>query len=504
MPAAAPPDALRARGRPARIDTYLFFFVAFAIAVFLIHALFFGLPYFWDEMGQFVPAALDIFHDGAWVPHSTVPNVHPPGVMAYLAGVWKIFGYSIEATRAAMLALASLAVLASFLLAIQLCRGVRGTPGFVVVLLLAIDPLFYTQSMMAELDMPATLFTVLALLLFFEDRHVAAALACTALVLVKETGALLPLIFVAILVADRGRRRDAVFYIAPFAALAAWLFVLWRATGNLFGNAEFAHYNVGYELHPVRVGLCIVRRVYFVFIDQFRFVGTIAIAAAWRHRPFFSSRAWRVVWLFIGAHLLLVSLLGGAELERYVLPVMPLVYIAMAAAWSTLLPRWRYASIALVSAGLAAGAFVNPPFPFPYENNLAMVDFVELQKSAAQVLEQRFPAERIYTAWPLTQALRDPAFGYVERAISTRETSDLRYSTLSRLDPKNVDVLVLYSRTWEPAYGVLRIPAVQQFLGRFYEYEPQMTSGQVRERFGLMPVARWTQRGQWIEIFARQ
>ena len=75
--------------------------------VFLAHAPYFGLPYFWDELGQFVPSALDILHDGAWVPHSAVPNAHPPGVMAYLALVWKIFGYSIAATRAAMLALAA-------------------------------------------------------------------------------------------------------------------------------------------------------------------------------------------------------------------------------------------------------------------------------------------------------------------------------------------------------------------------------------------------------------
>ena len=503
MAEAAPLDAPRPPGRALRIEAYLFFFVSFALAVFLIHAPFLGLPYFWDEMGQFVPAALDIFNDGAWVPHSTVPNVHPPGVMAYLAAAWKVFGYSIGATRAAMLGLASLAVMVSFLLAIQLCRGMRGAPAFVVVLLLAVDPLFYTQSMMAQLDMPAMMFTVLALLLFLQDRHAAAALACTALVAAKETGALVPLILAGVLLADSQRRKSAVIYLAPLAGLAAWLLVLWGATGNPFGNAGFEHYNIGYELHPVRVALCLVRRFYFVFVDQFRFVGTIAMVITWRYRRIFSDRSWTIIWLFIGAHLLLVSLLGGAELERYVLPVMPLVYIAMAAAWSSLVPRWRNLSVGLVCAGLVLGAFVNPPFPFPYENNLAMVDFVELQKGAAHVLEQRFAEDRIYTAWPMTQALRDPAFGYVKRAIAAKETSDLRLSTMLRIDPKTVDVLVLYSRTWEPRYSVLRIPLVQRFLERFYEYEPQMSSQQVREHFGLRPVAQLTQRGQWIEIFGR-
>ena len=141
------------------------------------------MPYFWDELGQFVPSALDLYHDGSLVPHSAVPNAHPPGVMAYLALVWRIFGYSIPATRAAMLLLASLTLLVTFLLCLELCRDWR--VALVPVLLLAVDPFFYMQSMMAQLDMPATLFTVLALLLFLRGRYLSAALACVALVLDK-------------------------------------------------------------------------------------------------------------------------------------------------------------------------------------------------------------------------------------------------------------------------------------------------------------------------------
>ena len=106
------------------------------------------------------------------------PNVHPPGVMAYLALVWRVFGFSILATRLAMLAAAAVAVWLTFLLAIELCRGVGGAPAFSAVPLLMVSPLFYTQAMMAQLDMPAMLFTVRALLLFLRGRYRCAALAC--------------------------------------------------------------------------------------------------------------------------------------------------------------------------------------------------------------------------------------------------------------------------------------------------------------------------------------
>jgi hypothetical protein len=64
-------------------------------------------------------------------------------------------------------------------------------------------------------------------------------------------------------------------------------------------------------------------------------------------------------------------------------------------------------------------------------------------------------------------------------------------------------VLVLYSRTWEPRWSVLRWPWVERFLRRFYEYEPQMDAEQVEERFRLVQVRRWTRGGQWIEVYSK-
>src|SRR5260370_16744315 len=101
----APSAAGLKRERGVRPDTYLFFLLSFTLIVFLTHAAFFHLPYFWDELGQFVPAALDLYHDGAWIPHSTIPNAHAPGVMAYLPGVWDIFAYPIPPTRPPILLL---------------------------------------------------------------------------------------------------------------------------------------------------------------------------------------------------------------------------------------------------------------------------------------------------------------------------------------------------------------------------------------------------------------
>ncbi len=478
-------------------------FAVLAGVVFSSHAAYLTLPYFWDELGQFVPAALDIARDGAWIPHSTVPNSHPPAVMAYLAAVWGVFGYSIAATRTAMLVLASGLAYTTFLLAIRLGRGTAGAPAFLAVLFLLADPLFYTQGMMAQLDMPAALFTVIALLLYLEERFAASAVVCILLVLTKETAAVLP----ALMALDRfraGRRREAALFCAPFAALGVWFFALWRETGHVFGDSGYTQYNLTYPLNPVRIGTALLRRFYDLFIADFRWIGAIALGFAVRRSRVFDTPEWRLTGMAALAQTLLVTLLGGAALERYLLPVLPLLYIAFAVASTTFRPVWRAAGASVMAAGLFAGWFLNPPFPFPYENNLAMSDFVRLHQSAAAYLETNFPGGVVYTAWPLTAALRRPEFGYVRRELRTRETSDLRASTLEAMAGENVEILVVYSRTWDPPWGVLRLSWVRRFLSDYYDYAPEIDEEQVRRAFHLNMAVRWARRGQWIEVYTRR
>ena len=171
-----PPFALaNVEPRRKRPQYLLWFYLLFAAPLFAIHLHLLSLPYFWDEQGQFIPTALDLLRHGWWVARSTVPNVHPPGVEVYLALWYKVFGYSIPVTRVAMLLVAAAGLLITFFLAIELSRGTTGAPAFWPVLFLLASPLFYTQSFMAQLDMPAMVFTLLALVLFLKGKYAEAA-----------------------------------------------------------------------------------------------------------------------------------------------------------------------------------------------------------------------------------------------------------------------------------------------------------------------------------------
>ena len=260
MTTAVEPRAAR-RIRP---DTYLFFFVLFALALFAGHAFLLDTPFYGDEMGQFVPAARDLWRDGAWVPHAAPSTAQPPALAAYLAAVWRVAGDSIPATRIAMLALASLAALFAFLLAIELARGAPGAPAFAAAAFLLAAPLFFAQSTMALPDVPAMLCAAVALLCFFQERLLAAALVS---VIVRETGLLGPAVLGGWRAYER-RWRDAALFLIPAAPLAAWLIVL-RGSGTPVANPlDLVH-------APVRV----LRLLYYLLVADFHWIGTAALSS---------------------------------------------------------------------------------------------------------------------------------------------------------------------------------------------------------------------------------
>jgi hypothetical protein len=484
----------------SRQASALYFFLAFTALMLATHLPYLKLPFFWDELGQFVPAALDLYHDGAWIPHSTAPNVHPPGLMALLALVWRAVGFSILATRLTMLLMASAGVFFSFLLAIRLARGAAGAPAFAAVLFLIATPLFFTQSMMAQLDLPAMVFTVLALLLFLEGRLAASAAACTAAVLMKETTISTPLVFALWLWFREGRRREALYFLAPAVALGIWLAVLLRATGHLLGDPVFTQYNLTEALGPVHVVLAIARRVYFLFVADGRWIGAIALFVGWR---VLRGRAWSIAAWVALAQVAVVTLLGGAVLDRYLLPILPILYAAMAVAASVYPPSWRWTTHAVMVGALFVGWFWDPPYLFPYENNLAMVNFVELQKQAADFLGAYARNKQVGTTWPLSEELTRPEMGYVEQPFSVAEAPGLELTQLANLDRNKVDVLVVYSRSW-PLENSPFADTIRQILRRHFDYHPPATSEEIRAGLGYTPIVRFTRSSQWLEVYTRE
>jgi 4-amino-4-deoxy-L-arabinose transferase-like glycosyltransferase len=495
---------MRQAGQPdgkIRIESYAFFLAFFGVILFLSHLPLLGLKYFWDEADQYIPMALDIFHRGSFIPHSVLPIIHPPGVFAYLAAMWKLVGYSPAATRSAMLLMASFGALVAFLLSIELSKeSGRGAPAFFAVALLCCSPIFFAQSIMANLDAPAMLFTTLALLLFLQDRIRLCAATCMVLVLVKETGIVVPMVFAAWMMHER-RWRDAAWFLAPLVALAAWLGALYHRTGYWTGSPGFEQYNLYFPLHPVRLLVALSRRMYSLFFASFQWIGAFAIAFIWRTTYLFHSRSWRIAWTLASAQVLVVTVLGGAVLTRYLLPVMPIVFAAMALGLAHFPQRPQRICGAALIVGLAASNFINPPYPFPYEDNLAFADFVKLQTSGAEFLDHWARDARVTTAWPMNRELTQPELGFVSRAMDVQTLRNFTPQTLAPVDWNSVEVFVAFSRTWDPEFSLTHFAPVRSFWRHFYNFSPNSTRDDLQSRVPFPRAAHFERRGQWLDIY---
>jgi len=183
------------------------------------------------------------------------------------------------------------------------------------------------------------------------------------------------------------------------------------------------------------------------------------------------------------------------------MPAYPILYAAIAAAGSTFPVSWRWATRAAMIVALLIGLWWNPPYPFSFENNLAMTDFVDLQRTAAQYLEEHAGDARIASAWPFTDELHRPEFGFVDRPMQVRQIEDFKLSSFESLHRTDVDILVIYCRVW----GIDTVPMqwgwLKDYLERNWGVNRQATPEQIRSTLGFVPIVRWDRHGQWIEIY---
>lgn len=482
-----------------RAYSILICYAIFAAYLFATHYRLLDLPFFWDEAGQFISQSWDLYTRGLIIPESALPNSHTPGLPILLAFTWKSFGYSIEITRALMLLIGAAYLCAAFLLAVELLRGAHGTPAFYAAILLAAHPLIYTQSMMAQLDLPSAV-CITALFVAYTRGMERTAVACALLaVAFKETALTVPLVLGFFSWRKGDRRFASLLAGLPLLLLANWFLFLQVKTGLAFGDGEYSRYNLIYPLHPVRLGYALLRRLSFLFIENFHLLPTICLL--WGISRLRFDALWKPVLWASGLYALGVSLTGGAVLERYLLPVMPVLAAAFAAGLSVMHAKLRYGVLALTVAGMLACLFINMPWPYALENNLAMVDLVEIQRNAAGLVEAKLSDRRVTTTWPLSDALEKPYLGYVQqRHQNVREIHESSIEALESLDWRNGDILILYSRSWQPSLSLLSWAPARWLLDRFFEMPRDLRQGQVERLHGFRHLVGYEQRGFWVDI----
>jgi hypothetical protein len=532
-------------------------FALFFAGLMLLHAPLLRLPYFWDEAGYYIPAARDLFLTGSLIPHSTPSNAHPPLVMAWLALVWRAFGYSALVTRTAMLAFSAFALLGLF----RLSRIAANLPearavAWATTMLLALYPVYFTQSSLAQVDLPAAGFTFWALAAYIEDRPVKLMLWFSLAALAKETAILAPLALfgwelLAYFIRARSKespenpmrwqeifppaeRRTRCFYLLlPLLPLAGWYAYHYAKTGFLLGNPEFYRYNVAATLNPLRIPLTLGMRLWQLFgyfgLYLLTLVGLLAMLRPARllnerandrvnvrtnaqlkpkesddARPriaFWIQAAFLAVLL---AYLAFMSAVGGAVLARYMLPVVPLVMLVFVSTLWRRVRHWKLIVAAIVTA-FAASLFVNPPYGFSLEDNLAYRDYIVMHAEASRFLAFSYPRARVLTAWPASDELSRPWLGYVTQPFRVSRIEDFSDAQidLAVRGRDHYDVVVAFSTKYEPPHslpGIENLQTWRRIKEKFFGYHRDVLPENIAQRVGGTIAYHKELNGQWIAV----
>ncbi len=493
------------------------------VGVYLSHLTLLRLPYYWDEAGYYIPAAYDFFRTGDVIPSSTLANAHPPLPSLYLS-LWWLSGFTPTVTRTAMCLVTAIALLAVYRLGIVL-NG-RTAVAASTTLLTAIYPVWFAQSTLAHADMFAAAASLWGLVFVFPGKRGPAALwaaaACFAVAAwCKETAIVTPL---AIAVWEsflwlrssgperRSHLRAALLMVLPVITLLAWFAYYRHRTGFLFGNPEFLRYNATSTLSPLRVLLALMHRLLQVTAHMNMFVPVLCMAGALlllplrdldgTVRPRISPAGQATVYVVLVANVLFFSVIGGALLTRYLLPLYPLVLLMCV---STFYRRVRYWwGLVLLSAfAFVMGLFVNPPYKFAPEDNLNYADTIRLHQQAIRQIVTRFPGSTILTAWPATDELTKPELGYVKKPLTVVTVPNFSLSEIQKaaVSAQDFSVGFAFSTKYDPPHLWLDLGARNEALdARFFDFHRDLSPGAIAHLMSGRVVWRDDRQGQWAAV----
>ena len=533
-------------------------FAVIFVFIFLLHAPLLQLPYFWDETGYYVPAARDLLLTGSLIPHSTVSNAHPPLVMAWLALWWKLVGFAPLVTRTAMLVVAAFSLLGVF----RLAERVANTKVAIAsTLCTALYPVFFAQSSLAQVDLAAAGLTFWALAAYLEGQVVATVIWFSLAALAKETAILAPLALagweVIGLIAGKGSLRKLWLegenapqglrpasllsdvgtagsralpetvhganssataalrigsLLIPALPLAFWYAYHYAHTGYVFGNPEFFRYNVAATLSPTRFLLALAMRVWQVVGYLHLWILTLAMLLAMcllppqqdstSERPRIGIAVQMVFYVIVLTYVVVMALIGGAVLARYMLPAVPLVIILSVSTLRRRLSFW-HVIVACVAAAFVVAWFWNPPYGFSPEDNLAYRDYVVLHEDGERFLEARYPMARVLTAWPASDEVSRPWLGYITRPMRVVRVEDFSLDeVLSAADFRsNYEVALIFSTKYEPGpapWDHWRIWT--EWKTRFFGFHRDLPPTAAAQILGGRVVFSEQRQGQWIAV----
>ena len=391
------------------------------------------VPAYWDET-RWVGQAFQL---ATWPIVSVFPGFrpagafagHPPGIHLIFALLAKIAGSSMRTAHLVTIGFGAAGIGFTFLLGRRLFD--RWT-GFLAAILLFVCPMYFAQSGMFLADVPVAALSTGCVYFLLSRRTIGYLVCATAMVLIKETAAAIVLAMLAydvlFIPRERAHRlRAAGRHLVPLLALG--IFVVWQkiVTGSWWLIYTDPFDSTWFETTIEQIARQAWAIAAWIFLEQWRwllaaplFLGLLILPPARRRRE---------LWLF-GLIAIFASVpfafAGMLFLPRYLMPVLPLFFVATAWMLRQLLqPLALRAGVASLVLATMTWALFARPFAGTAELNMRYLDVVRVHQEMASSIERDFSSSRVLTLWPQTRELTVPEFGYVHTPIAIVDAESL-------------------------------------------------------------------------------
>jgi hypothetical protein len=215
--------------------------------------------------------------------------------------------------------------------------------------------------------------------------------------------------------------------------------------------------------------------------------------------------ALRRIFLVLLINALLFSVLGGALLTRYLLPMYPLVLLLVVSTLSRRAPFWHALAV-LSAAAFVLGIFVNPPYGFAPEDNLAYAHVVRLHLAGISQLNKRYPGSTVLSAWPMTDELTRPELGYLKppaKPYDVYRVEDFTAGQIARaaVEPEKYTVALVFSTKYDPPWPQLSLGRKSEALDeRFFGLHHDLSAEEIARQLGGTLVWKGSDQGQWVGL----
>ena len=218
--------------------------------------------------------------------------------------------------------------------------------------------------------------------------------------------------------------------------------------------------------------------------------------------------ALRRIFLLLLVNAVLFSVLGGALLTRYLLPMYPLVLLVAVTTLYRRVPYW-HGLAAFSAAAFIAGNLHQSPLRLCPGRQPHLRPRHPSPPGRHPQLEARYPGATVLSAWPLTDELSRPELGYLSQPYAVYLVADFTAAeiALAAQEPEKYSAALVFSTKYDPhssffTLGATSRAADERYFGLHHDLPPEEIARQLHGDL----VWKQQDHGQWIALirFNRQ